>query len=533
MLKYLSHRTVGPYALLVLLSLSVPSLTSAQHDHGDEANSVYERFQKPQVKYQLQAELLPREGLIRGWMDINWTNLSNDTIRSISLDFGFSPYDDSTTFDFHAVTYAGLTRANLTGDRRSYCWLDSVLYQAARLDQPARMSGSSLMELPLPRPIYPGQSGPLAISFETRFKPIADSAATNSLWLPITQWFPHVALYANGRWRSTADLEGTDDHALASYAISLSVDSAFHIIGSGELMNEKEHFGTMRVPKGDTVNVNVTSFLYAFNPDHPYVPKFEGGKKGYHFRLLNGNNFPILLAKQIRIDRAQVDGQQLEIVYPFSVAAAWRRRVGTEARTAFAALSDKLGHYPYPVLRIVALPEGEGSPGQRELIFLSERIAGNSDIRKALTHLIARAWLADFLNLENSDSAQTGFFAYDEALGLILAEDVKTGFKESGTIGPAEKVSLSVDSWSLSTPFWIDRVKTRLNDLILAVGQKKFLSLVARLSSSHQFRPVSKADFMKIVAETCGDKGLELIGRKRVNRSANSLDLHRAKTDNQ
>lgn len=514
----LSTKSVHAFVLFAFLSLSVPSVIRAQHDHGDESNSVYERFQKPQVKYLLQAELLPQEGLIRGWMDINWTNLSSDTIRSICLDFGFSPYDDTTRFDFYSVDYANGIKNRLTDGRENYCWLDSVLYQAARLDQPARMRGRSLLELPLPVPIYPGQAGPLSISFETRFKPIADSSASNSLWLPIPQWFPQVAHYVDGEWQSTADLEATDDRPMASFAISLSVDSSFHITGSGELMNEKEHFGTLPFPSGDTVNVDVTSFLFAFTPDIPYRPKFAGGKKSYHFRLLNGNNFPILLSKQFRMDRAQVDGQLIEIVYPPEAAAGWREKVGIEARIALIALSDKLGYYPYPILRIVALPEGEASLGPREMIFLSERISGNSDIRAALTVLMARSWLADFVASGDFGSTLEDFSAYDEALAEVLAEQV---------------IGNSVTGWKSHGLSSVEPVKSRLNDLILVVGQEKFLTLVTRLSRAHQFRLVSEIEFMNILQKTCGDKGVELISQKPPGRSANPLNRHRMKTGDQ
>lgn len=526
-------KEVCPYVLLALLVLLVPRGTQSQHGHGLESNSPYERFQKPQVKYEIQAEIFPREGLIRGWMDISWTNQSNDTISTICLDFGFSAYDDTTQFDFHTVAYTARAKARLTGDRESYCWLDSVLYQAARLNQPAHMRGQSLVELSLPVPIYPGEAGPLMISFETRFKPLGDSLAVDLFWEMIPQWFPQVAHYVGGEWQSTIDMEATDDHPMASYAISLSVDSSFQIVGSGELFNEKEHFGTVGYPSGDTVTVNVTNFLYAYNPDHPYRPKFEGGKKGYHFRLLNGNNFPILLTKQFRMDRASVDAQLIEIVYPSKVAEAWRERVGVEARTVLAGLSKKLGRYPYPILRIVALPEGQVSLGTREMIGLSERIGGNSDIRQALTVLIARSWLADFVLSGNSDAAIDGLFAFDEALTSILAEDVKTGFEGSQTIGPAEMVASSVSGWKLSTPFRIDRVKSMLNDLSLVVGPDKFMALVSELSNKHRFRLVTENDFVKIIEATCGDKGVELISQKQTDRSSKSLNLHRLKTTDQ
>ena len=518
------------YLLTLALYLSTGD-AFAQHSHEGKSSSVFDKYETPQVAYRVQAEVDPVQGTISGWMDISYTNLSADTLRSICLDFSHSPYDDTIQFNFHDTSYQTAFRNRVTLEKGRYCWLDSALYQAAPLSGFARMKGRQLIELPLPAPLNPGEVGPIMVAFKTQFRPLSDSLTGKSCWELIDDWFPQVAHYYDADWHPLADMETTSDHPMASYEVSLVVDSAFHLIAPGELVNQKEHYGTLPRPTGDTIAVDAASFLYAFVPEHPYRPVFANGKKKYFYRLLDGNDFDLLLTNKLQIDLADADGVPIQVIYSERSAPLYRERVAVQARKVTLALMEKYGAYPFPSVTIIALPEGSKTPSARAMIGLIPKLGGNSDIYGALARLVSRSWLADFLPTQKADSLVPFFSSLDEAFSVITAEDLVTVGSSENTIGPAQMAADNVEGWSLATPFIIERAKARLNELSLVAGRDKFSALIKELAKQHRFRLVNFDEFAAVVNATCGERGMELITQPEGNLNNKALILHQLKSN--
>lgn len=504
----------GVAQLVLVLAVAV----GAQHDiHDHSPNSghrdVYERFQRPQVTYQLHATIDPANGLIKGWMDVSWENQSESKLQSICLDLGFSPYDEETRFDFYDPHYGDSVKNELTAGRATYCWFDSILCRASRLSSAPVMRNNLLLELEIPHGVNPGEKIPLIFFFETKFaEPVDDS-----VWLRIDEFFPQVAHYdpdyRRGQFLATRSVRATADHPFGQYMISLSVDSSYSIIAPGELLNEKEHFGTFSraKPEDDTVFVDVTSSLYAFQPDRAYQPEFAGGVKTYHFRLLNGNNFPILLTGGFLLDRTFVDGLPIEIYYRPSEREQFAGRVARLARETLKEQTKDLGEFPYPKLVITSVANDSNSSAVREMISLPGSVSDELDIRRGLILSLSRVWFSDVL------PAGYDLFAYarspvvDEALAASYSELLLSKLPVTDPIGPAERATKWVAVIDESESYSMSMIAGQLALVDSVAAPGSFLRLLKDISTKFRFRIAGMDGINQLLEKQAGEAGLKLL----------------------
>ena len=388
-----------PVTLMIAFLVATSPSVSGQHRRTDEGERKPEIVSRegvgPPLNYLIRASVVPDSALVRGQVDIQYQNLSSDTIKQLYLDLGRSSYPAGMKVDFYGTGAGGVPARGKAGSSRAYTIVDSLLYRAARLDEPPVMITDSIMQLTLPVGIGPGETGELLVLFESRLTKAGRLGVTWDSWFIARRWFPRLAApeaTCDGRPLVVGPTIGNGP---ARYDVMLKIDSSFTLIAPGELLNEKLHYGTFEQAESDTVFADVLSHMFAFSKKQTYTPSFESGIKDYYFLLPSGFAFPLVVARDVKLDRAYAGDLPVEVYYPENMAGIIQRRVAKVARRLADKFQQRLGTFPFPKLMVVAQDRSCVLDGVHELIGIGKDESSPRLLYPYLADRIAGCWFGD------------------------------------------------------------------------------------------------------------------------------------------
>ena len=197
------------YLTLFFMALLCASGVAAQpsHDHSLEVS-----LRPAAAQYVLRWRLLAAEGAIQTWMELNYTNVSVDTLPSLIFDL---PKTDDLVFD-------------------SILWMGAPL-DSTRIDRAGRF-------LTLRISLKPGESAPLLMSFRSRIEGLKRFAAGSSTVAYSNNWYPSILAQHNGTW-AVGGQGISQMPEVGDYRVELVVDTPYQMVAPGQFANEVEHYG--------------------------------------------------------------------------------------------------------------------------------------------------------------------------------------------------------------------------------------------------------------------------------------------------
>lgn len=378
-----------------LVGIIIASVVLSQH-HTHEHAAV--PLHIPKIVYTIKAEVVPESLLVRGQMELEYRNFSDDTLSEIY-------------FRLHLNTH----------QPNGYCRIDSILYYGAPLTEDEISVDNAIMKISLPGKLAPEATGFFLIAFESMVAPLhassLDEGHNESHYVTFYRWYPCVCPYKDGRW-DTDQYVGRDRSTgeYARYNVALQIDSAYSIAHPGKLLNEKEHYGLL--PKGvdDTVYVDlVNKHSFAFGGVR-YHPEFPSGHKQYFIRARNATGFSFVVGPQFIRDRTYRDSLTIEICYGKEVQKVW---AGFAARSALDLIKQYekwLGKFPHNNLTLVASEPFDDSHGLNQFVIIPANITDSSLLYATLAVELANCWFSSVL----PDSSGAGQW-FDEGLAYYVA----------------------------------------------------------------------------------------------------------------
>lgn len=375
------HAREGGHPFRVLLSLitvavvmllaTAASAQTHEHQHPDLRNM--KPRQLPPVQVRFRGELIPDSSLVRGLMEIEFTNRTEDTLADIRMFTGVPIVyrRDSTTI---------VEPPNLL--------LDSMLYRGVPLSETELKIDGRTIIATLPQPLKPGERAFFIMTFTTQMNLIGGSDG-----VVYTGWYPKVAAYHDGRWYTPTDsLIDQAAPSFADYQVSIGVDSVWHLVYPGELVNNKEHYGLLPPEHNDSIYVDIVHQHQQSYAGKTYKPTFEGGKKNYFIRSNNDIDFSIVAQQGLLRDRAYVDSLTIEVCYPPELADVWAGFVAAEAAKLVRASISKFGPLPFHYLRIVPTNHPLTTDGSPQIITLPDDLQDRDELKTALATQVSRCW---------------------------------------------------------------------------------------------------------------------------------------------
>jgi len=226
--------------------------------------------ERPQ--YRILAQLDPQEHLIRGEMELEWTNPSDQPLAFIPFHLymnafsgehtifmqesggshrGFSATTDSESWGQCQILSVRQDGRDITPswtpfsripDRNVYpVWDPSELHMVEQPDD-------TIAILDLPQPLLPGETAHLSITFETRLPPIFARTGYWSSFHMVGQWFPKPGVWEEGRgWNVHFFHANSEFYAdFSDFLVTLDVPKGFVVGATGVPQDPVEIRGRVR-----------------------------------------------------------------------------------------------------------------------------------------------------------------------------------------------------------------------------------------------------------------------------------------------
>ena len=363
----LSLVTIG----LVMLLTSTASAQTRGHKHPDFRAASPPHI--PPVRYSFRGEVKPESLLVRGLLEVEYRNRTDDSVGEVRFFTGIpilDPHDTSANTE--PPSFA----------------LDSMLCYGVPLSSSELIVDGLTITAVLPRPLVPGEKAFFIMTFETTLDP--KDASDGVVY---TGWYPKAAVYRDGRWYTpTEGVIGQSVPEFADFAIALKIDSAYSLVYPGELINDREHYGLLPPAHNDSVYVDIVNQHQQEFAGIKYQPLFESGYKNYYIRSKNDIDFSFVAQKGLIRDRAFVDSLTIEVCYPPELSEVWAGFVAAEAARVTRSLEDKLGTFPYQHLRIASSNAAPTGVDSRQVVILPSDVTDTQLLRTILAVQISQCW---------------------------------------------------------------------------------------------------------------------------------------------
>lgn len=338
------------YLLLVLLATSSFAQTPEEQDIP---------YREPSLIYAIQGRTDFASRRITASAEIEYHNAGDTTVESLLFEL---PEDVDTQG---------------RGKRFS---IDSVLLNGVPQDIGPLILGKRFLQIPVR--LAPQERAHLLIPF---VKDFSDNRARGQYidGLHIQAWYPKVVSAAAED--DTGATPGRTVPLVATYRVGLQTDTAFLLIGPGELRNDREHFGYLP-DRGDTVlNDIVNNTLGDQRP----------ARKGqFQWIARNIQSFDIVCLQRPTIDRIVAGPAKLTLYYS-AQATRFRRELNHATRELSRFYQVWLGTPSNPQNSVVAAgirQGGEYDYADLGLILLPLESRRESVIRASLAVQLAQQY---------------------------------------------------------------------------------------------------------------------------------------------
>ena len=293
-----------------------------------------------QNDYKINVTLFPKEQLLRGFISINYTNNSPDTLKEIWLHVWPNAYKNTQT------AYAQQQLANNKvdfqfSDPKDKGWIDSFaftgngtplnwLYDAQNID---------ILQVQLNTPLLPNQNITISTPFVEKLPKLFSRGGVNNSFFALTQWYPKPAVYDVNGWNKMPYLEQGEFYSdFGTFDVNITLPEKYLVAATGNLLTQTEL---------DVYN-NIIQTNEGLNNNH------SNKLKTLHYHEDNIHDFAWFADTTFRINKDSVKLGNGDLVTTWAFASkktsTWPAKnnvTATPVSKAVKAYSDKIGHYPY------------------------------------------------------------------------------------------------------------------------------------------------------------------------------------------
>jgi hypothetical protein len=321
----------------------------------------------PQVaSYCMSVRLDPEAKTVAGVERITYRNPSQDTLNEVWLRLYLRAFRDRDSLWMRE-----------TGGRNRIAGFDSEAPGDITVSKLALAGGAdllanatlteTLMHVPLPQPLAPGQSLDLDVSWTSQLPQVfarTGYGGRDDTFFMVGQWYPKLAVYDGGRW-DTEPWHGNAEFFadFGGYDVTIAAPKEYIIAGVGMPKGDAGEQAGTRIVRYTAADV--TDFAFAASPDF----QTKTGKAG-----------------------------DVEVVLYYLPEHGSAVAEYMEAATgSLQAYSDWYGAYPHPRLTVVDVPDNAGGAGGMEYPTLVTggtvgAPAGTGFVAQVTAHEIGHQW---------------------------------------------------------------------------------------------------------------------------------------------
>lgn len=354
------------------------------------------------ASYTLKAELDTTRHRVKGSGTLVWTNTSQTAVRSLFFHlylnafknersvFLRSPFggsrDDTRGREFGFIDVESL-RARELGDED--------LWASHQRHSPSDSDDETDIEVPLPRPVAPGESLTLDMRFESQLPELMERTGYSGSFHFVAQWFPKIArLEDSGEFAHFSFHPQAEFYAdFGRYDVTLDVPLGFAVGATGALAEETRAGGRHRL-------------RYVADAVH---------------------DFAWTAWDRFQERRFSSEGLDVRVLFPAGQEKAARLTEDT-VRFTLPYFERRFGNYPYATLTVVHPPRGAEAAGGMEYPTF---ITTGGD------------WYSPYLGVHDIQTVVTHEFGHQWFYGILASNEARWPFLDEGLNSYAEQAALN------------------------------------------------------------------------------------------
>lgn len=423
--------------LIMLLGLLFSQVCNAQNSY----------FQQD-VNYKIDVTLIDSIHLLKGTIDVAYTNNSPNTLKEIYIHlWGNAFKNKSTAFskqqlrvhntDFYFADeedYGYYDELDFRIDNKEVNWeLDKTHVDIARIDYSQGLES--------------GQSITISTPFELKVPASFSRLGHVESSYQFTQWYPKPAVYDQDGWHTMPNLNMGEYYSeFGDFDVKITLPANYYVAATGELQtNSEKQFIQDRIEYTknyleDSIRGNTN-----FPPSSPEMKTISYTAKDVH-------DFAWFADKRFLVQRTTAvldSGKKIECNSFFTdeEISLWEKSAFYISR-AVKFYSERVGEYPYPQATAVQSALSAGAGMEYPMITVIG-ISGNGPaLDQVITHEVGHNWFYGILGSNERDHAwmDEGLNSYhDHKYTEIYYED----FNSLGGIMP-KKITKQLEYPSLS-----------------------------------------------------------------------------------
>ena len=356
------------------------------------------------VAYTLEAELFPDTHSVRGAGTIVWRNTSRVPADRVFVHLYLNAFKSGRTVfwrspldDFRGDPLDGPGRIDVekfyAREMEKDLWPESPA-------TPGDPQDATDIEIPLPRPIAPGDSLTIDMKWTSHLPTVTIRTGYSKSFHMVAQWFPKLArLEEDGTWSHFPFQRLSEFYAdYGTYDVAITAPKSFVVGAVGALVSEDPAPDAPAPAPAETAapapSDTATSTASAPTPPAEPVPRTQ---RRYHAEDVH--DFAFTAWDRFRaLDDVSEDGVKIRCLFPEGYDTVARSEID-QVKFGLGYLGAAFGRYPYGTLTIVHPPSGAGEAGGMEYptlittggLWWSGPLDGR-DIEIVTIHELAHQW---------------------------------------------------------------------------------------------------------------------------------------------
>ena len=344
-------------AVLVLICLLSPA-------KGETPRGYFQQ----EVHYHISVRLRPELVRLEGNETLSYVNRSPDTLRSLYFHLYWNK--------FRAHSYA---RPFSPRERGS---MEILSIKDGAGEELSFSVDNTILRLPLPSPLAPGDSLQLHLKFAGMIPPSGERFGYSGDHFDIGNWYPVPAVYDARGWHIDQHLEGEFYQEWGDYDVRITVPRPFVVAATGRLLNPEALPDSVTSP-GRTIQYYLQ-------------PKPDTATVTYHFRAEQVHDFAFCADPEFVLKQVQVGHTTLQFFLQPYRLKTWNN-ILEKAVAGFSFLEEKIGPYPYPQLSIVDGLITAGGIEYPNLVIINGYIIQPRELAITIVHEMGHQWFYGLL----------------------------------------------------------------------------------------------------------------------------------------
>ena len=236
------------------------------------------------VDYTMEVALDTETALYNGTQKLVYTNNSPETINKVFYHLYFNAFKPGSEMAVRLKNTADKNRRfkisvdSLTQDQQGYLKVSGLTQDGVKLSP---IDSETILEVPLNKPILPGESTTFELSFEGHVPDVIRRAGKNSsegVAFSMAQWYPKMAEYDREGWNADP-YTGREFHGVwGDFDVKITLNKKFVVAASGYLQNADDigmGYSDRKKPKAKKGNLTwhfiapqVHDFTWAADPEY-------------------------------------------------------------------------------------------------------------------------------------------------------------------------------------------------------------------------------------------------------------------------